>query len=61
MRAHIFLKSVGVTSVRAQDRLLYFIITVGAFLPITVSGLIYSYARGFIINSHLVSATVATI
>ena len=37
---------------------MYFIITVGAFLPITVRGLIYTYARGFIINSHLVSATV---
>ena len=43
----IFL-SVGVTSVRVQDRLMYFIITIGAFSPITVRGLIYTYARGFI-------------
>ena len=44
----LIILSVGVTSVRAQDRLMYFIITIGAFSPITVRGLIYTYARGFI-------------
>ena len=34
---------------------MYFIITVGAFLPITVRGLIYTYARGFIINLLIIN------
>ena len=36
---------------------MYFIITIGAFSPVTVRGLIYTYARGFITNSCLASAT----
>ena len=43
-----FFISVGVTSVRVQDRLMYFIKAIGAFSPVTVRGLIYIYARGFI-------------
>ena len=47
----IFL-SVGVTSVRAQDRLMYFKKAIGAFSTDTVRGLIYNFlymhARGFI-------------
>ena len=37
-----------IESVRVQDRLLYFIKAIGAFSPVTVRGLIYIYARGFI-------------
>ena len=48
----LIILSVGVTSVRAQDRLMYFIITVGAFSPSTVRGLIHTYTRGFITNSY---------
>ena len=44
---------------RVQDRLMYFMITIGAFSPVTVRGLIYTYARGFITNSCLASATQA--
>ena len=39
LRAHIFVKSVGVTSVRAQDRLLYFTKSIGAFSYIQFHGL----------------------
>ena len=34
LRAHIFFKSVGVTSVRAQDRLIYFIKCLAHFIPV---------------------------
>ena len=33
---------------RVQDRLMYFIKAIGAFSPVTVRGLIYIHARGFI-------------
>ena len=36
---------------------MYFIITIGAFSPVTVRGLIYTYDRGFITNLCLASAT----
>ena len=58
----LIILSVGVTSVRAQDRLMYFIITVGAFLPSTVRGLLHTYTRAFItvLIIILVSATMVT-
>ena len=57
----LIILSVGVTSVRAQDRLMYFIKAIGAFSPDTVRGLIYIYAHGFITItriSHPLHSTV---
>ena len=46
----LIILSVGVTSVRVRDRLMYFIIEVGAFLPSTVRGLLHT--RAFIANFY---------
>ena len=54
LRAHIFLLSVGVTSVRVQDRLTFIPVLTGAFSWVNIGGFtvhditrIY-YTRGFV-------------
>ena len=41
-----------ISFVGVQDRLLYFIITVGAFSPSTVRGLLHTYTHAFITNYY---------
>ena len=46
------LKIIFLQFVRVQDRLMYFTISVGAFSPSTVRGLLHTYTRAFIANYY---------